>query len=375
MPASAPPLTPPPAGAAAAARAASSGGYGVSLYAVAAVMLALAVHHGRVAPAMGAAVLAGWAVGLGGLALALRLLHPAPETAAFALLLFHGLNVIACYVALPVARAVAPMVLCLLLASALPRLLPRQIHAFCSGLVLLMLATLALLLGCEGRGILRQPEVLNLGFAAMYLPVVALLAGRVRRMQLRRVEQEAELAATVQRLHLLSERDALTGAYNRRHMQQLLDHAAAHANHGDGRGFALALIDIDHFKQINDLHGHAVGDRVLAAVTRLLLGHLAAGDALARWGGEEFLLLLPDAGAACALQRLQRLHTAVQTADWTPFAPGLAVTFSAGLSRHAAGQPLQLTLEAADRALYAAKHHGRARVVADAAAQPAQATA
>jgi len=162
----------------------------------------------------------------------------------------------------------------------------------------------------------------------------------------RRAERE-----TRERLHD-SERaamtDPLTGVGNRRHADSFL----AAVTPGD----ALVLVDIDHFKQINDAGGHAAGDAALRALAQHLAGHIRSNDDLARFGGEEFLLLLTG-GASTAVAAVERISRA-----WVETSPG--VTFSAGVAVHVDGRPVLETLAAADRALYAAKEQGRDRVVA-----------
>ena len=142
--------------------------------------------------------------------------------------------------------------------------------------------------------------------------------------------------------------DPLTGIGNRRHADAFL--AAV------GPGDAIALVDIDHFKRINDEQGHAAGDEVLRKLAEHLARQVRANDDVARFGGEEFLVLL-SGGSSTAVAAIQRIsHT------WADISDG--VTFSAGVAAHTAGRPVIETLAAADRALYQAKSQGRDRVVA-----------
>ena len=160
-------------------------------------------------------------------------------------------------------------------------------------------------------------------------------------------------------------RDPLTGAYNRRHALPWLDRQLAQATLGR-KSVAVMLADLDFFKRVNDRHGHAAGDAVLCAVTERLDAHLREGDLLARIGGEEFLIALPDAPIARARRVAERLCEAIRA---TPVkVPGLdtpiPVTLSIGVTTVASGPgqrapDTQTVLEEADRALYAAKAHGR----------------
>jgi diguanylate cyclase (GGDEF)-like protein len=192
--------------------------------------------------------------------------------------------------------------------------------------------------------------------AALALVLAGVLIGR----GLVRVRQRSRrLQAVNARLDEQASRDALTGAFNRRHAEQLLAAEPAEAT-------GLVLLDVDHFKQVNDRHGHAAGDAVLQAVAQRLQTGLRGGDALVRWGGEEFLLLLPgcdaDALAGPVARALARLgEEAVTLPDGTP----LRVTASAGACvwPASAGQPWQAAMQRADEALYAAKQAGRNRGV------------
>jgi len=152
--------------------------------------------------------------------------------------------------------------------------------------------------------------------------------------------------------------DPLTGLLNRRALQERY---AQEVRLGRSRTLALVLLDLDHFKQINDTHGHPVGDAVLRDFAAALRSGLRAGDALFRIGGEEFALLMAQASIATATQRVDDLRDLL--ARWRLGGLEEAVTFSAGV---AASQPARSSLEsllaAADRALYRAKQSGRDRI-------------
>ncbi|MET0684166.1 MAG: sensor domain-containing diguanylate cyclase [Solirubrobacteraceae bacterium] len=146
--------------------------------------------------------------------------------------------------------------------------------------------------------------------------------------------------------------DALTGALNRRGLAERLEALVA-----AGRAFAVVLLDLDHFKAVNDRHGHAEGDRVLAEAARALATTLRRDDAVARFGGEEFAILMPDARAEELLERVTRLRAAVASVR----VAGAPVRCSAGV----AGWPEHSdVLRAADAALYSAKRGGRDRACA-----------
>jgi diguanylate cyclase len=167
-----------------------------------------------------------------------------------------------------------------------------------------------------------------------------------------------ELADARDRLHELATRDPLTGALNRRAIvEQLVDAVGA------GRRAAAVLVDLDHFKRINDSHGHLAGDQVLRRFVIAAAQCLRGRDRLGRYGGEEFLLVLedvPDVGAAHAVA--ERVRAAIEAEDWSPIVSGLAVTASFGLALAEAGEAAEELLRRADAALYAAKAEGRNRV-------------
>lgn len=156
-------------------------------------------------------------------------------------------------------------------------------------------------------------------------------------------------------------RDVLTGLYNRRYLTDMLPRELALAAR-DSVSMSVLLIDIDHFKSINDRYGHLSGDDVLAAVAEALTIGCRDSDIVARYGGEEFVVLLPGAGAAEARNRAERLRLACAELA-VPWPGGvIAVTISVGVATFVPGQTGEDLLGAADRALYRAKESGRNRV-------------
>jgi diguanylate cyclase (GGDEF)-like protein len=130
-----------------------------------------------------------------------------------------------------------------------------------------------------------------------------------------------------------------------------------------GAPLCVALIDLDHFKHINDQQGHHVGDEVLGALARTLREGLRTTDLLARWGGEEFLVVLPDAAAEAAQTVLHRMLDQLTTLAISSTHPALRVSFSAGVAQWRAGEDLTAVLQRADQSLYDAKAQGRHRVL------------
>jgi diguanylate cyclase (GGDEF)-like protein len=166
------------------------------------------------------------------------------------------------------------------------------------------------------------------------------------------------LRGMMRQLEDLVATDELTGLFNRRHFLRLagreLDSLAPNRQHG------LALIDLDHFKRINDVHGHAAGDRVLQTFAAVARACLRDGDVLARYGGEEFVLLLPNCDADRLTACCERLREAFACAEPV----GVQVerlSLSAGMTLLVAGEDLDDALQRADQALYRAKRGGRNR--------------
>lgn len=180
----------------------------------------------------------------------------------------------------------------------------------------------------------------------------------------RSVRYALKLAETLAELRRLATHDALTGLLNRRAFERILAEERDRAQRF-GHPFSLVLFDLDHFKAVNDRHGHPAGDAVLREVAARLLGALRSVDRLARFGGEEFVAILVEVDRAGALEVVRGMVAAV-AATPVPAAPGLALpmTASAGVALFPEdGRNEQEIVAAADRALYAAKRAGRNRVV------------
>ncbi len=170
----------------------------------------------------------------------------------------------------------------------------------------------------------------------------------------------AELQAKSELLSRQSREDALTGLANRRSLdERLLVEIQRAARYGQPLG--LVLVDLDHFKRINDSAGHAAGDEVLRVVADVMRSHARPSDLLARIGGEEFALLLPAQAVDGAGRAAELLRAAVAVHDFSAVDPGLRVTLSAGVACWSPGQSSDDLLRHADQALYRAKAEGRDR--------------
>lgn len=203
-------------------------------------------------------------------------------------------------------------------------------------------------------------ELVTFGYLAGALMPTALLSGEMSKLRAHLQRQKGELSNALATIRVLATVDELTSLVNRRHMNDVL--ATEERRKAGALATCIALLDIDFFKQVNDGYGHAAGDAVLRCFSAAARGSLRNNDVLARWGGEEFLLLLPDAAphdARVVLERMaERVHAMV-----VPGIDGKRISFSAGLATRRAGEPFAEVISRADHALYQAKEAGRDRVV------------
>ena len=208
----------------------------------------------------------------------------------------------------------------------------------------------------EATNILQSSALQTLTFLATFSVVLVSSVGFVFMSRDRADENNRVLAAL----------DPLTGVANRRSLIAALDRDVARAQRMR-EPMALMMVDIDHFKDVNDQYGHPAGDRVLCSVVNVLRQRVRAQDLVGRYGGEEFMVLLPDTGLVGAQQLARALCKAVEEsrcpADGVP-GPGIAVTVSIGVfgGRLESGDSWDMLIAAADRALYQAKNNGRNRV-------------
>ncbi len=164
-------------------------------------------------------------------------------------------------------------------------------------------------------------------------------------------------------------RDPLTGLWNRRGFADIAERIWS-GTPAQQQPLSLVVLDIDHFKRINDLHGHDTGDRVLVALAKSLTQHCRHGDEVARWGGEEFIVLLPGTHLAQAVGLAERLRQAVGQLDLRAGGTPLPLTVSLGVAERRPHQRLEALITEADMLLYRAKRQGRNRVEHTLAAPP-----
>jgi diguanylate cyclase (GGDEF)-like protein len=187
------------------------------------------------------------------------------------------------------------------------------------------------------------------------------LANANAKLEHKVAERTADLARANEELARLARRDALTGLPNRLAVEERLRAESLRRSARRGTACAVLMIDIDFFKPINDTHGHATGDEVLAQVARLLAATVRESDFVARYGGEEFLVLLPETTLAGARTVAEKLRDVVEASPH-PVAGRMTVSIGLAMAEQLTGD-LAAVMAQADAALYEAKRTGRNRVV------------
>jgi diguanylate cyclase len=205
-------------------------------------------------------------------------------------------------------------------------------------------------------------RVLVWGYFSLVLGRCLVLSVQADHLRRRLAEGRSDLAASLEQMRQLAGHDELTRALNRRSLMARLEQERARADRG-ADSFSVALLDLDHFKNVNDTHGHAVGDEVLRGFAKSAHASMRDTDTFGRYGGEEFMLILGGSTPVGGLPAVERLRTAFASRDWSLVADGLRVTVSAGVAGYRRGESISQLLSRADTALYEAKNAGRDRVV------------
>jgi diguanylate cyclase (GGDEF)-like protein len=205
--------------------------------------------------------------------------------------------------------------------------------------------------GLAAREFADLMELLRFDLAnAIYIALLFAVAA-LRRQYTHTLEQARTMTH-------LAHTDAVTGISNRRYLNELLVKEVERARRFE-RAFSVILFDLDHFKNVNDAHGHGVGDQVLQNTARMIGAHLRPSDELGRWGGDEFLILSPESDAQKARQLAERLRQALAKHPQQGIG---RLTGSFGVAASQAGEAPDALLKLADEALYRAKQSGRNRV-------------
>ncbi|HEX9185164.1 MAG TPA: GGDEF domain-containing protein [Burkholderiales bacterium] len=202
----------------------------------------------------------------------------------------------------------------------------------------------------------------QLATLAIVLPWFAVMGGYVNKLRHRLSDSNRQLKEAADRAEEIAMRDVLTGAYNRRHLLDVLRREISRAQRV-GAPLAVCLMDIDHFKRVNDNWGHAAGDAVLRHFATLASTGLRAVDVFGRFGGEEFLLILPDTDARGAVAVAERIRASVEQGAFPGVPAGHQVTVTIGVAGRNREETADALVARADLALYRGKDAGRNRVV------------
>lgn len=200
-----------------------------------------------------------------------------------------------------------------------------------------------------GAGFLRFMSISNTLIAFSILQLVVYFMATSVRSSYRKVRQMADT-------------DPLTGLLNRRGMQDAMEQSKRHCEE-TGRPWSLVMGDIDHFKRLNDIHGHEMGDKVLKSVAQAIASALRAEDLCARWGGEEFLIFIPGVQGPGLEAIVFRIVSAVRSISLPPCPEACTITISLGATTASAGETEPEVALRADEALYQAKEEGRDRAI------------
>ena len=264
------------------------------------------------------------------------------------------------YVFLGDARGIVPSVLAMILFFGALGLNLGQVI----GIGLFAIGAFAFAVLASSGPATNQYAPIEIAYALMIMIVLTgcmVLNVRIHDIRQRSSSKGKALSEALQQNRELALRDDLTGLLNRRAMLELLEleqkrHQRRHGN------LVLVMLDLDHFKPINDQYGHATGDRALQGFAAAALSVLRDVDMLARWGGDEFLLMLSDTTLEQAELLLERLRIAVAALELTEVREPLGLTLSGGMALNLLNEPVEDTLHRADAALYRAKAQGRNRI-------------
>jgi len=182
-----------------------------------------------------------------------------------------------------------------------------------------------------------------------------------RTLELKVLERTGQIEVAMQTIRELAIRDELTGLFNRRRIMEMLEDERNRSSRGGGI-FCLTMLDIDHFKNVNDRHGHLTGDAVLRAVATSVQENMRNTDFCGRYGGEEFLLVYTQTNSAGAINCAERLRSKVENLMFPDIGPNFRITVSLGLTEYHQNDDVEKVIARADAALYLAKGSGRNRV-------------
>ena len=188
------------------------------------------------------------------------------------------------------------------------------------------------------------------------------LQQRINRISVENEQLKTELVNMVRSLDLASRIDGMTGLANRRDIMEKIDRESSRSQRHQ-KPFTILLVNIDDFKKVNDTHGYNTGDDVLVEIARVLRSCVRNEDICARWGGEEFLILLPETGAGNSLPVANKILEAMSRTEFKANRPGIRITVSIGVCEHNPSQTVQECIARVHQALLQAKRGGKNRYI------------
>jgi diguanylate cyclase (GGDEF)-like protein len=232
-----------------------------------------------------------------------------------------------------------------------------------AGIALLAHGTMLYLSELRQPGANGSESLMQFAVLAVVLPWFAAMGGYVNALRQRLSDSNRQLKIAFERIEQVAIHDELTGVFNRRFLMDVLTRESSRAKRL-GTAFSACLFDLDHFKNINDTLGHAAGDAVLKHFARLGGSGLRAVDVFGRYGGEEFLLVLPDTGQPGACASAERVRAAFENARVAQLPVDYRLSVTVGIATSRPGEDIEALLGRADAALYEGKAAGRNRIVA-----------
>ncbi|MFG0380549.1 GGDEF domain-containing protein [Pseudomonas sp. zbq_18] len=245
----------------------------------------------------------------------------------------------------------------------------RELLLLSLGTIVAYALTLPLIQRVEGERFNLAVEMVLWCSFSVFLPFISILGGSISALRKRLVASNAQLQVVLNQVTELATHDELTGAYNRRYLLEMLGHEKNRTDRG-GVGFCVCILDLDHFKRINDNYGHPAGDEVLKTFAEVVQPLLRSTDFFARYGGEEFLLFLPQTSLDMAQHCIVRIQEALAQASYPGLPEGLRVTASIGVAQYCLQESVAALIKRADKALYRAKQNGRNRMEVEPLHQP-----
>ncbi len=211
------------------------------------------------------------------------------------------------------------------------------------------------------QGINFNIEYLQWGVLALVMVAFSIIGGYISSLRQNLSISKSQQAKSIEIIREMAIRDELTGLFNRRHLMELLDQEKKRSSRGGGM-FCLAMLDIDHFKNVNDVHGHLAGDEVLRTVATMMNNSLRNTEFCGRYGGEEFMIVLTQTDIKGALICAERVRTNIKNIVFPEIDTNFKVTVSIGVSEYQMREDVEKVISRSDEALYRAKKGGRNRV-------------